>query len=74
MKIDVEGAEDRVILGAKQVIETYKPIILIELRKGELYQKVRSVLTDGLYEVCYLNNDWFDQSSVLADLLFIPRQ
>lgn len=33
MKIDVEGYEGKVLLGSKNVIETYRPILMVEIEK-----------------------------------------
>ncbi len=38
MKIDVEGFEDQVLLGAKETILRNKPVILIEIMGGQIYE------------------------------------
>jgi hypothetical protein len=39
IKIDVEGFEDDVIEGAKETIQRYHPILIVEIAKGKDYQK-----------------------------------
>ena len=40
MKIDVEGAEYKVLKGAEKVLEKYKPKLMIEVHKGERIQQI----------------------------------
>lgn len=39
IKIDVEGTEDMVLAGARQTILSYKPVLLVEICGGWVYEK-----------------------------------
>jgi len=39
IKIDVEGFEDYVIVGAKETIQRYRPILIVEIEGDAIYQK-----------------------------------
>jgi FkbM family methyltransferase len=43
LKIDTEGFEDQVLEGARQLIETYKPIIYIELASEYLQSSMKAI-------------------------------
>jgi FkbM family methyltransferase len=44
MKIDVEGAELHVLEGAKNTIEKFLPVILVEIQNKEMYQQIESFM------------------------------
>lgn len=44
IKMDVEGGEPCIILGARQVLNTYLPTILVEVLSGEAGERLRAVL------------------------------
>jgi hypothetical protein len=44
MKVDVEGAELRVLEGAKNTIENFLPVILIEIQNNNMYQQIESFM------------------------------
>lgn len=44
MKIDVEGAELLVLEGAKNSIEKFLPVILIEIQNNDMYQQIESFM------------------------------
>lgn len=61
IKVDVEGAEESVLLGAKDTINHYKPIILIET-EFEKIEKIKNILPSyNLYYVTIPGLD-FDSS------------
>lgn len=44
MKVDVEGAELEVLLGAKRVLETFRPVVILELHNPEMDRKCPELL------------------------------
>ena len=62
IKIDVEGFEFEVLCGAKETIEKYKPVIVIEVFKKN---KIR------LNEWCKINN-YIVESLKAEDYLLLP--
>ena len=82
IKIDVEGWESFVIDGAKEIIETYKPVILIEftkehlMRTGTTYSIIKNKLIDLGYDfyeyiprkktICIITNWEFEHKNVIA--------
>jgi FkbM family methyltransferase len=44
MKVDVEGAELLVLEGAKNTIENFSPVILIEIQNNDMYQQIESFM------------------------------
>jgi FkbM family methyltransferase len=73
IKIDVEGAEDRVILGADRLLREAKPVILAEVREGPIYQRIVKFLRDHDYRSEFLKGGWQQEKHHLADMLFIPN-
>jgi FkbM family methyltransferase len=55
IKIDVEGAELHVVRGALNTITKYKPILIIEIREGNL-QNLVSLLTSLNYNCKHLED------------------
>ena len=52
LKIDVQGVEDKVISGAKQLIENYRPDVFVEMEFEES-KDVAALLADFGYQRCY---------------------
>lgn len=50
VKVDVEGAEFKVLQGAKQLLLKSKPILLCELHSTEIAQKVFGLLSESGYQ------------------------
>lgn len=73
IKIDVEGAEEQVIVGADRLIREAKPVILAEVREGEIYRNIVDFLIDRDYHVEYLEGGWQLEQHHLGDLLFVPN-
>jgi FkbM family methyltransferase len=44
IKMDVEGGEPDIILGARQTLKTYRPTILVEVLSGEAGERLRTAL------------------------------
>lgn len=79
IKIDVEGFEAQVLLGAEQTIKRHRPVVLIEQKKdnAERYGKDRYAARDllrvwGMKELCVMNGDhlmvWPEQAGEASDL------
>lgn len=51
IKIDTEGAEYDILLGAKQILSMYKPFLLVEVHSKENYKKVRKFLSEHNYSI-----------------------
>lgn len=51
VKIDVEGAEDRVLMGARRLLEGKRPHLVVELHGPELERAVRELLAARGYVV-----------------------
>lgn len=82
IKIDVEGWEENVLIGAKQILTKFSPTLLIEFTKENLlradtsYQKLINILSDygyNLYEYIprfkklVLVDDWnFEHKNIIA--------
>jgi FkbM family methyltransferase len=68
IKIDVEGAEENVLLGAREAIREYHPVLVVELHHfdGDLSKHaVPRILGSWGYEVRYLDR-WEFTSHILA--------
>jgi FkbM family methyltransferase len=57
IKIDVEGAEGRVLSGARRVLETYHPVLLIDLHNPEQDVAVGTTLMHLGYQVHRTNEE-----------------
>ena len=67
VKIDVEGGELDVLLGAPRVLSEARPIVVCEVRKGELWHRVLEVMRGHGYADRVLH-----ESPSLGDILFLP--
>jgi FkbM family methyltransferase len=81
VKIDVEGAESSVLTGAKRVLETYRPILLIALHTPEQDTAVGQTLSDLGYEayrtsdgskVRSLTTGWPDPQGIWGECIAFP--
>ncbi len=59
IKIDVEGMEPQVLLGARRTVERLRPFIFVEATL-ENSQEVIKVLTEFRYECCWHISDYFN--------------
>ncbi|MFV0296157.1 MAG: FkbM family methyltransferase [Hyphomicrobiaceae bacterium] len=50
MKIDTEGAEELVLLGAQGVLSRYRPHMIIEIFNGEVLSRIKTLLSGIGYE------------------------
>jgi FkbM family methyltransferase len=56
VKIDVEGAESRVLAGMKETLRRHRPVVVVEIH-GEQREPVELVLTQSGYRIQPLNGD-----------------
>ena len=82
IKIDVEGAEGKVLSGAQKVLQTFWPILLVDLHNPEQDVAVGRVLLDLQYEayrtedgnkVRDLTRGWPDSSGLWGEFIAFPR-
>ncbi len=71
IKIDVEGAEEKVIHGADRVLREHRPIILAEIREQDVYQSVVDYLKTKDYRCEALQWRVLDDTP-LGEMLFMP--
>ena len=65
MKVDVEGAEDRALKGAAEVLASHRPIVFCEiLPSSGTWNRVLETLTGCDYAVAALREDAVDLSSI----------
>jgi len=57
LKIDVEGGEIRVLLGAKRILSQHRPVIICELHGSDLAFQVFEILQKYNYLIFYLENN-----------------
>lgn len=78
LKIDVEGAEYRVLQGAKQSIQTHRPIVCFELLPNADRQPFDDYFAPLDYELHYLQNtDNTPQllgDDVSSDIVAVPKE
>ncbi len=81
IKIDVEGAEGRMLQGAKETIRRFKPHLVVELHSPEQDLEVARVLTEWGYrlkrvegpELLHLDRPWPEPNGVWGTLHAIPQ-
>jgi len=57
VKIDVEGAEDEVLEGAAELLEVFRPALLIEVHADEPWSKCRRILEKKGYNYTIIHRD-----------------
>jgi FkbM family methyltransferase len=82
IKMDVEGSEMDALLGAKQVIEKYRPAISlglhpfaynkIEERLGEIWDVLKNYRLTVKYEDEQISKDWFVKQTKIFDVQCFP--
>ena len=60
IKIDVEGEEGRVLLGAGELLKRKRPVICCELHGNEVGKQVQEILTTLGYTLTTLDNEPFE--------------
>jgi FkbM family methyltransferase len=72
LKIDVEGAEEQVLRGASRVLREAQPVILAEVRGGEIWPRVLEYMQAHGYTHQALQGGWRMETDHLSDVLFTP--
>jgi FkbM family methyltransferase len=84
VKMDVEGAEGRVMAGARQVIDRYRPTFLIDLHTPDQDLAVGAVLAEFDYRVYRIRGDqiepihdlsrgWPEPTGIWGQILAVPH-
>lgn len=82
IKIDVEGAETKVLLGARKIIEEYQPYLVIDLHTPEQDISVARLLSDWNYSltrlsgppIVHIDRAWPDPEGVWGTILATPKK
>jgi len=74
MKIDVEGAELKVLLGVKDIIEKYKPIIFIALDNPDTKEKVIQMIKNFGYNIFDLNFQDIQEINNISEIICIKNE
>jgi FkbM family methyltransferase len=73
IKIDVEGAELKVLLGAKELIEKYKPIIFIALDNPDTKEKVIQMIKNFGYNILDLDFQDIQEINNISEIICIKK-
>lgn len=75
IKIDVEGGEENVLLGAQKLLQDpeRKPIVLAEVREGQMWDKVSQLMQNHGYTCHVIDGGWQVEQDGLGDVLFLPN-
>lgn len=71
LKIDVEGAELHVLQGARKLLESVKPILIIEIHTIAMMFSVSELLKNNSYELRIIDEK---ESSPTKNILAVPRK
>lgn len=83
IKIDVEGAEGRVLCGAERILRMFRPILLIDLHTPDQDLAVGQILAEYRYDayrvengarVKFLRKGWPDLDGIWGQILAIPEK
>jgi FkbM family methyltransferase len=73
LKIDVEGAEYRVLRGATRVLREHHPVVVAEVRRGIVWQEISELMHSLGYTPQVLGRDGRESTSKsLFDVLYLP--
>jgi FkbM family methyltransferase len=71
IKIDVEGAEDKVLRGSLRLLDEARPIVVAEVRAGQIHDEVAIIFRERGYREIPIGGQW--DADVLSDTLFVPN-
>ena len=71
IKIDVEGAELQVFEGGMKAIERHRPIVLAEVRAGDIWHAIEKRMKALGYQAEFLKG-WDMERDQLGDVLLLP--
>jgi FkbM family methyltransferase len=82
MKVDVEGAESRLLQGAEQTLRRLRPALVVELHTPEQDLAVADLLTRHGYRIAgvdgrvirHLDRSWPDPDGVWGTILALPAE
>lgn len=64
MKIDVEGAEEEVLSGASRVLDTWKPLLSMDLHEGVDREALHDLLVDRGYRISMVSTSWYTVKTI----------
>jgi FkbM family methyltransferase len=71
IKIDVEGAEEAVFAGAREVLARYHPVVAAEIRESA-WQPISAWMKMNGYAIDWLDGGWQMEQDGLTDAVFLP--
>jgi FkbM family methyltransferase len=71
IKVDVEGAEERVLRGATRVLRQASPVVIAEVRRSHWAEVARMMRSHG-YRSRMLGGDGRIDTAGVADVVFVP--
>jgi len=83
MKIDVEGAESKVLSGASNIMREHRPTILVDLHNPNEDRAVGRIFSDCDYDVFRTNNGskvkrldlgWPEEEGIWGQVVGVPRE
>lgn len=73
IKIDVEGAEELVLLGAERVLREIRPVLIVETRSGWMWDNVLAIMNKHGYRYDFIGNEADFVTDLVGDVLFRPE-
>ncbi|HLY90434.1 MAG TPA: FkbM family methyltransferase [Acetobacteraceae bacterium] len=71
IKVDVEGAEERVLRGSSRILQRIKPVVIVETR-SESYDSIKAMADMHGYSVAVLSKADMELPGQVADVLLVP--
>lgn len=72
VKIDAEGSEERVLKGSARLLRDVRPVVLVEVRSGWMWDHVSAIMRDHRYQPRFVAGDDALDRDHFADVLFLP--